>query len=254
MANTGAASKAVSGVGVVVLVEYLKAHQIWGWLRLVYGAAALKSPPGLLFAKVMGSGQGGGFVLRPSASHQGLICLFENGQQAQQFMQGEVVRAYAQRAKSIYVAALAITASRGSWDGHAWEPTPAPALGPYQQPDDHAHGVVALTRASIRASKAVSFWRYAPAAQQDLQHAPGCELAVGLGEAPLLRQCTFSLWNSTESMLNYAHTGAHQQAIQAAYQHDFFSESLFVRMRVLHSEGHWAGVIAPTEAAQVDHG
>jgi spheroidene monooxygenase len=245
---------AVSGVVVVVLVDYLKAHHIWGWLRLIYGAAALKSPPGLLFAKVMGSGQGGGFVLRPSASHQGLICLFENGQQAQQFMQGEVVRAYAQRAKSIYVAALAITAARGSWDGQTWAPTPAHSLGPYQNAVNATHGVVALTRASIRAAKAVSFWRFAPAAQQDLQHAPGCELAMGLGEAPVLRQCTFSLWNNTESMLNYAHTGAHQQAIQAAYQHDFFSESMFVRMRVLHSEGQWAGVISTAQDAQVAHG
>ena len=244
----------MSGVVVVLLVEYLKAHQRWGWMRLVLGASALKNTPGLLFAKVMGSGHGGGFVLRPSATHQGLICMFENAEQAQQFMRGEVVRSYRQRAQSFYVACMAVTSSRGHWDGRSWGHTCAQRLGPYQDLDTGEHGVVALTRASIRPSKAMAFWRYAPAAQQDLLNAPGCQLAVGLGEAPLLRQCTFSLWRNTESMLHYAHTGAHQQAIQAAYRHDFFSESMFARLRVLESQGEWEGVIAPVNPQQVLHG
>jgi spheroidene monooxygenase len=65
---------------------------------------------------------------------------------------------------------------------------------------------------------------------------------MGLGEAPLVRQCTFSIWKNTESMLSYAHSGAHQTAIQAAYKHGFFSESMFVRMRVLRTAGVWNGV------------
>jgi spheroidene monooxygenase len=48
-------------------------------------------------------------------------------------------------------------------------------------------------------------------------------------------------------MMDYAHTGAHQQAIQAAYKSDFFSESMFVRMRVLRRLGHWAGVMSSAE-------
>ena len=252
MANQDPVSVAVSGVVVVLLVEYLRAHQVWGWMRLVQGASALKNTPGLLFAKVMGSGQGGGFVLRPSASHQGLICMFKNVQQAQAFMQGDVVQAYEQRAQSMYVACLAVESSRGSWDGRSWGVTPEHSLGGDQHIDSAEHGMVALTRASIRPSKAMAFWRYAPAAQVDLQRAAGCQLAMGLGEAPVFRQCTFSLWNNTQSMVNYAHTGAHQQAIQAAYQNNFFSESMFVRMRVLHSRGQWAGVISPAQA-QVAH-
>ena len=62
---------------------------------------------------------------------------------------------------------------------------------------------------------------------------------MGLGEAPLVRQCTFSVWHDTDSMLHYAHSGAHQQAIAAAYKNDFFSESMFVRMRVLRQAGAW---------------
>jgi hypothetical protein len=245
---------AVSGVVVVLLVDFLRAHQGWGWMRLVQGAAAFKDTPGLLFTKVMGSGHEGGFVLRPSATHQGLVCMFENAEQADQFIDSAAVKAYAERAKSIFVSALAVTSARGSWDGRAWDATPPERLGKYLDMDTQAAGMAALTRASIRPAKAVAFWRYAPAAQDDLKNAPGCELAMGLGEAPLVRQCTFSVWKDTPSMVDYARTGAHQQAIAAAYKNDFFSESMFVRMRVLRRQGQWSGVMSDATADGVLHG
>jgi len=251
MVNQDPLSMAVSGVVVVLLVDYLRAHQGWGWMRLVQGASGLKDTPGLLFTKVMGSGHEGGFVLRPSATHQGLICMFETAEQADQFIDGPLVQAYADRAKSLFVSALAVTSVRGSWDGHHWGVTPEQSLGKYTDLDTASAGMVALTRASIRPAKAVAFWRYAPAAQDDLKKAPGCLLAMGLGEAPLVRQCTFSLWKDTPSMVTYAHSGAHQEAIQAAYKSDFFSESMFVRMRVLRRVGDWAGVMT-THGAQGD--
>jgi spheroidene monooxygenase len=42
-------------------------------------------------------------------------------------------------------------------------------------------------------------------------------------------------------MVNYAHHGAHQKAIAAAKKHNFFSESMFVRMNVLYMQGLWLG-------------
>ena len=69
----------------------------------------------------------------------------------------------------------------------------------------------------------------APPAQASLEAAPGCLLAVGLGEAPLLRQATFSIWDSVQAMEAYARSGAHLDAIRAAHRGGFFSESMFVR-------------------------
>jgi spheroidene monooxygenase len=106
----------------------------------------------------------------------------------------------------------------------------------------------------------MAFWRYAPAAQADLSMAPGCLLAMGLGEAPLVRQCTFSLWRDIGAMVQYAQQGAHQVASAAAYKHQFFSESLFVRMQVLQMAGVWQGQrfqldrpSASSGAAVLDH-
>jgi spheroidene monooxygenase len=197
----------LSGVVVVLLADFLRQHQGWGWLRLVAGASPYKEVPGLTMAKVMGSGHGGGFSLRPSATHQGLICTFTHLDLALQFLDSPAVEAYRSRARE------------------CWIKTP----------------FAVLTRASIVPSKAMAFWRYAPATQADLSKAPGCLLAMGLGEAPLVRQCTFSLWQDTSAMLQYAQQGAHQVASAAAYKHQFFSESLFVRMQVLHMAGQWLG-------------
>lgn len=117
-------AQALSGVLVMLLVDYATQHRAWGWLRLAQGAAFLKGTPGLLFAKVMGSGQNGGFSLRPSSSHQGLVCMFESQQQAEQFMEGPLVQAYRDRARECWVGLLDITSARGAWDRQSWGVTP----------------------------------------------------------------------------------------------------------------------------------
>ena len=242
----------LSGVVAVVLVNFPRQHHTWAWLRLVQGAGALKETPGMVFCKVMGSGAGGGFGLRPSPSHQGLITLFAHADQARAFLAGPVVDAYRQRASEFWCGLMEVESARGHWDGQAWGATPATQLGAYgiaANDDDAENGdkrpLAALTRASIRPAKAMEFWRNAPAAQNAMKNAKGCTLAMGLGEAPLIRQCTFSLWKDTPSMLEYAHRGAHQQAIEAAYKHNYFSESLFVRMRLLEHMGQWPAPQSP---------
>jgi len=236
----------LSGVVVVVLVDFLRQHQGWGWLRLVAGATPYKDVPGLTMIKVMGSGHGGGFSLRPSATHQGLVCTFSHLDWALKFLDSPAVQAYRSRARECWSGVMAVQSARGHWDKQAWHASTPQSLaqlgGVAGQGNPAPSGPFAvLTRASIVPTKAMAFWRYAPAAQADLDQSHGCLLAMGLGEAPLVRQCTFSLWQDTASMIQYAQKGAHQVASAAAYKHQFFSESLFVRMQVLQMSGVWKG-------------
>jgi spheroidene monooxygenase len=203
----------------------------------------------LQFSKIMGSGHGGGFGLRPSASHQGLVLLFDSLHSARAFCVSQPLLAFVSRAREHWLGTLAVTSVRGQWDQQSWGTTPDTCLADetiaYATGDASTQRanlpVAVLTRGSIRPAKAVSFWRYTPAAQAGLSQAPGCQLAMGLGEAPLVRQCTFSVWDDTASMVAYAHQGAHRQAIAAAQRHVFFSESLFARLRVLSMSGTWHG-------------
>jgi spheroidene monooxygenase len=80
-----------------------------------------------------------------------------------------------------------------------------------------------------------------PAAQRSLALAPGCRLAAGVGEAPILRQATFSIWDDVASMDAYARAGAHRAAIEAAAGGGFFAESMFVRFVPYDVQGSWKG-------------
>lgn len=220
----------------LVLIARQKGHLWWGLSRYVLGPWALRGVSGLRLCKVLGSGHEGGFGLRPSWDRQGLLCVFDSRQQAEAFAaQHPTAQAYRQRARECFMALLSPTSSRGTWSGLSLEPGPSPS------PERAAAPMATLTRASIRPGAAWRFWRHAAPSQSDLAQAPGCLLAVGLGEAPLLRQATFSIWQSVADMERYAHSGAHQSAIRAAYQGGFFSESMFTRFAPLWLRGTWKG-------------
>ena len=222
-------------VVVLLLADIAEGSRLWGWSRIVKGPQALQDVPGLLFSKVLGSGYEGGFGLRPSPSRQGMFGLFESLSAAQAFVtNSNVLQAYQERSDEFCWALLKTWSCRGSWDGQSLEVCAAqPIKGP----------VAALTRASIKLGKAPAFWRHAPPSQTALANAKGCQLAVGLGEAPFVRQATFSIWDSVSDMNAYARSGAHLEAIQAAAQNDYFSESMFARFVPLQVQGQWQGKV-----------
>ncbi len=234
-ASTSAKSHnpALEGIVVVLLSKLRPAHWHWGWQRIAFGSWWPNTTPGLKFMKTLGSGKEGGFGLMPSLSHQGMFCVFDSESQANDFANHSgLISRYRERSEELFIAVLRPASARGSWDGMTLvegESLPANAM------------LATLTRASIRPRAAAQFWRHAPAAQASLADAPGCLLAAGLGEAPVLRQATFSLWQSTSSMDAYARTGAHRDAISAAWKHQFFSESMFVRFEPLSLQGQWKG-------------
>jgi spheroidene monooxygenase len=216
---------------VLVLADVAPAW--WGWLHLALGPRRLKGLPGLSFCKVLGSGYEGGFGLRPSASRQGLFCVFDDRPFADDFLDASAEMAACRRhARELCSVILLPYSSKGSWSGAV---IPAAAAPPLSGP------VAALTRASIRPASARSFWRHAPAAQRALEAAQGCRLAVGLGEAPVLRQATFSIWSSVADMNDYARQGPHLEAIRAAQRGGHFSESMFVRFVPVGLSGQWKG-------------
>lgn len=217
----------------LVLADILPGSRLWGWRRIVLGPRGLRGLPGLRFGKVLGSGHDGGFGLRPSSSRQGLFLLFEDRDAAHAFIDAApLMQAYRRRSRECCVALLRATTCRGRWSGHTLAVGPAP---PESGP------VAALTRASIRPSKAFAFWRHAPHSEAALAGAPGCRIAVGLGEAPFLRQATFTVWDSAEDLATYAQGAAHGEAVRAAYGQGYFSESLFARFVPLRLQGTWRG-------------
>lgn len=232
-AQAAAGGWPVAPVALLLLVHIAQRARWWGWQHFLFARFTLARHEGLRFFKVLGSGHEGGFGVRPSGLHQGLFCLFEDDASAERFRAESLWwRGYQAHSSECFSIKLRAYTSRGSWSGQA---LPVGA-------DEPADGPVAvLTRASIRPSRAVTFWRHAPASQRSLEAAAGCQLAMGLGEAPLLRQATFSLWDDAASVDAYARQGAHADAARAAYAEGYFSESMFVRFVPYGAQGAWKG-------------
>lgn len=221
-------------IALLLLVKLRNSALPWGLSRLVLGERGLMPrAPGLRFMRVLGSGRDGGFGLVPGFDHQGLIGFFDEEAQARAFAaDSPVMHAYRQHAHESITAVLRATASRGQWGGVSLTATAQPLTGA---------PMATLTRASIRLRHVAHFWRHAPATHEGIAHARGCRLAIGLGEAPLLRQATFSLWDNTQAMEDYARSGAHHAASHGARREGWFSESMFVRFTPLSLAGQWRG-------------
>lgn len=226
---------------VLVLTRLRPSTIPWAVWRLALGPRGLGRVPGLRFARVLGSGRNGGFGLVPGLDVQGVFAAFDSLDAAQTWADhGQGLQGYSQRAVEHLRLTLRVISSRGSWGGARMSAAPAPSTP--AAPPACGGVVAALTRASIRPAQMGAFWRHSPPAERDLARAVGCRLAVGLGEAPLLRQATFSLWNDVDAMNAYARSGAHGEAIRSARGGAYFSESMFVRFVPVRMRGHWPGM------------
>lgn len=196
----------------------------------------LQQVPGLLFFKLLGSGHGRGFSIKPNFRRYGLMCTWQSEAAADAFLQdSDLIHEYRQHTDEIWTVKLQPYQQHGQWDGQA---PFSPAL-----PENYISGPIAvLTRASINLKALPSFWRFVPKTSTALDTAEGLICSIGLGELPLVRQATFSVWESAEAMKKYAYKNPlHQEVMRRTRSENWYSEELFARFKPINSQGLWAG-------------
>ena len=105
-------------------------------------------------------------------------------------------------------------------------------------PIDWNGKVVAITRARIKWRKNFLFWRSVPPVTASLKTAPGLVKAIGIGEAPLGLQGTFSIWQDPKTISYFAYRGeAHKAAIAATAREKWYAEEMFARFALIDSRG-----------------
>jgi len=192
----------------------------------------LRRTGGLRFSKLLGTGDGQTFTVRDADPRRwGLLTVWEADASYSQFAESSPVpRAWARIAAETWTVRLRPLASRGTWSGQV----------PFGDPPPRRHSgpVAALTRARIRPAKAATFWRAVPPVSADLRTVAGLRWAVGIGEAPIGLQGTFSLWDSAAELREFAYNrAAHQEAIARTSTVGWYAEELFARFAVLSSSG-----------------
>jgi hypothetical protein len=93
--------------------------------------------------------------------------------------------------------------------------------------------IAVLTRATIRLSKLKQFWKHVNGVALQMAGANGLVTSYGIGEIPLVKQATFSIWQSKEAMKYFAYQiKEHQEVIQKTRQEKWYSEDMFTRFKI----------------------
>ncbi len=216
----------------------------WGVARALFHMGAdrfaLRSVPGLRFWKLLGTGSGETFGVRDAdLTRWGLFCVWDSDADRGRFEASAVAARWRRLSSATWSAVLAPTSWKGSWAGV--EPFAGFArTDPGLAPDTI---VAAITRARIRPRQWRAFWRAVPAVAASMRDTPGLLFRVGVGEAPLGLQGTFSLWESNERITTFAYkTRAHQDVIRRTHETNWYAEELFARFVVVSSSGTLDGL------------
>jgi hypothetical protein len=228
--------------------------------RIVLDRHPVRNAPGVRFAKLLGTGRGETFTLADAEPRRwGLLASWADPGAAASFEQSATVRRWRRLAEETWRAELRPLSARGRWSGRRpFGPAAAvtgrgaaaagglgpgsagpAAAGAGRGPGAAGGGAVAaVTRARLAPMRSRVFWRAVPPVSADLRGRPGLRLAVGIGEAPVGLQGTFSVWESGRALRSFAYAGAaHADAIRRTPVEGWYAEELFARFAVLSAAG-----------------
>jgi hypothetical protein len=89
--------------------------------------------------------------------------------------------------------------SHGLWDKKY-------CFGDLPKQSNYEGTIAVLTRATIRLNKLSAFWKNVQPVAQQMNNVDGFITSFGIGEIPWIKQATFSIWQSKESMKKFAYS------------------------------------------------
>ena len=189
------------------------------------------------FWKLLGCGKNGTFDINPDWQQWGMMAVWKDKNDFEAFQAKSYVWKWWRFFTSEQWTMLCVPyESHGKWDGK--EPFGKPS------PDrNYSKTVAVLTRATIRWSKLSGFWKNVPIVAATMNDAPGFITSVGIGEAPFVRQATFSVWKSLDDVKKFAYRQReHAEIIKKTKEEGWYSEELFARFIPTETFGTIKGV------------
>ena len=189
----------------------------------------LKRLSGITFIKLLGTGKGESFTPRDANPLRWGMLITVSENQIDMLDKSFVVKSWQKICISEYRVILKPISSHGFWSGK--QPFAVDKF-------EWAGKIAAVTRARIVWRKNLIFWRAVPPVTESLHQSPGLLNAIGIGEAPIGLQGTFSIWQDAASLRDFAYKGqAHSEAIRATSANQWYSEELFARFAVIEERG-----------------
>jgi hypothetical protein len=232
-------------VAVLTLTRYPSRHIVTALHSMLLFRIPMTKNKKISFFKMLGCGRSGSFDLNPDWNQYGIFTVSDSTDLSpfsherydswkKEYYGSFISKWWTFCGCETWTIILEPVLSHGSWSGV--ELFPETVNKTYKGP------VGVLTRATIRASKATEFWKNVKPLQEKMKDVQGLVFSVGIGEMPLLKQATFSLWENEEHMKSFAYSmKQHRAVISKTRSLDWYSEEMFTRFRPMAFAGQLKG-------------
>ncbi len=218
------------------LVTERRARQALVIARLGLDHRHLESVQGLRFVRTLGTGRGTNTGPSIDARRSAMFAVWDEERDLDRFLTAHAIARRWRRADEAWHVRLHLLHGRGRWGDLDVRSLAS------EGPGDASGPVAVLTRATIRPGATLDFMRASRAFGRAAARAPGNLAVVGIGERPIGRLGTFSLWQSRDAAGDFAQGHrSHREAMGSARRQGWFVEELFATFEPFASSGTWNG-------------
>ena len=197
----------------------------------------------LLFVRVLGTGKGASTAPGTEWGRTALFCVWQSESAADDFIHTQQRRAGLRESWHVKL--------RGAGGHGSWRGVDVPNLLRRDQSDSSGDSatqsagdtdtpLAIITRADVRPRAWRTFSAAARVVDQELHASDGLVAVVGIGEAPILRLGTFSVWRNRDAMSSFAnHRPDHVAVVRRTRTEQWYGEEMFARFIPYWSTGTW---------------
>lgn len=207
-----------------------------GLARLALDRRPLARTRGVRFARLLGTGRGRTTSLSVDMARRAAFVVWDDADSLDAFLRSSGVAARWRAAGEHYAVRLRLVSGGGRWRGT--EPLAGMPLVAASGP------IAVLTRADVRVRASRPFLAAGrPVSSALASGVDGLLAVVGVGEAPIGRQATFSLWRDGAAIDTFAYgNAAHVEVVRRTRAERWYGDELFARFAPETIEGTWDGV------------